>query len=118
MELKKTRKSLRMCVPGSEVGSAEHRHSRQGLLVVQRVARLEEGRVMANLQPVPLQFLPPVLLAVHNGTLLVVQADSWKAPDAPTAPEPDGLKFGSKHLAFTYMLQLVELMQVDVLQLW
>lgn len=80
------------------------------------MAWLKEGRVVASFQPVPLQLLPPILLALHHGA--AIWPDGWEAPETPASPEPDGLEIGGKHLGLADPLQLIDPMQVDVLQLW
>ena len=96
--------------------SPEDRASQVALLVVLGVARLEEGGVVAGLHAVPLQLVPPVLLAVDGHT--AAGGDGREAPEAPAASDVDGLEVGSVHLGPAYQLQTGEVVQVQVLELW
>ena len=90
------------------------------LLVVLGVARLEEGGVVAGLHAVPLQLVPPVLLAVdgHRSAVLAAAGGGGReAPEAPAASDVDGLEVGSVHLGPAYQLQTGEVVQVQVLEL-
>ena len=92
--------------------SPEDRASQVALLVVLGVARLEEGGVVAGLHAVPLQLVPPVLLAVHGHRAAAVRGR--EAPEAPAASDEDGLEVGSVHLGPAYQLQTGEEVQVQV----
>ena len=85
------------------------------LLVVLGVARLEEGGVVAGLHAVPLQLVPPVLLAVDGHT--AAGGDGREAPEAPAASDVDGLEVGSVHLGPAYQPQTGEVVQVQVLEI-
>lgn len=77
--------------------------------------------VAACLQPIPLQLVPPVLLAVHHRRQLITSTttvNGWQPPEAPAAPELDGLQRRSQHIGFTYMLQHGEIMEMDVSEAW
>jgi len=120
----------------SEAGSSpENGGPQQSLLVVrgvvrreegwvvtdgQPVARREEGWVVTDVQPVPLEVVPPVLLAVHGDTASIstVGVGGREAPQAPAAPETDILELGGKHFGLAYLLQAGEIVQVQVLQPW
>lgn len=82
------------------------------------MTRLEEGRVVASIFPVPLQLRPPVLLAVHSWAAVWAVGGGREALEAPASPHPDGLELGCKHPGGAYLMQLGELVQVYVLQLW
>ena len=69
--------------------------------------------MVVRLPPIPLPVIPPLLLAVQTRQLLVVSADSRKAPEAPTAPDLDGLQVGRGYSAPTDVLQAGELVQVN-----
>ena len=100
--------------------SPEDRASQVALLVVLGVARLEEGGVVAGLHAVPLQLVPPVLLAVdgHRSAVLAAAGGGGReAPEAPAASDVDGLEVGSVHLGLAYQLQTGEVMQVQVLEI-
>ena len=123
------RKLAYLCVPGGALtgvastssgrrGSPENRASEQGLLIVLGVAQLEEGGMMASLLSIPLQLLPPVLLAVNNRAAVRAVCGGWDALEGPSSPHPDGLELGSEHLDLAYLMKLGELMQVYVLQVW
>ena len=131
---------MHLHIPGkdywtSEAGSPENGGPQQSLLVVrgvvrreegwvvtdgQPVARREEGWVVTDVQPVPLEVVPPVLLAVHGDTASIstVGVGGREAPQAPAAPETDILELGGKHFGLAYLLQAGEIVQVQVLQPW
>ena len=102
----------------SEAGSSPE--NEESLLVVRGVARREEGWVVTDVQPVPLELVPPVLLAVHGDTASIstVGVGGREAPQAPAAPETDSLELGGKHFGLAYLLQAGEIVQVQVLQPW
>ena len=104
----------------SEAGSPENGGPQQSLLVVRGVAWREEGWVVTDFQPVPLELVPPVLLAVHGDTASIstVGVGGREAPQAPAAPETDSLELGGKHFGLAYLLQAGEIVQVQVLQPW
>lgn len=100
--------------------SAENGGSQQSLLVACGVARREEGWVVTDVQPVPLEVVPPVLLAVHRdkASISTSVVSGREAPQAPAAPESDSLQLRGKHFGLAYLLQAGEIMQVEVLQPW
>ena len=105
----------------SEAGSSpENGGPQQSLLVVRGVARSEEGGVVTDVQSIPLEVVPPVLLAVHGDTASISTAavSGREAPQAPAAPETDSLELGGKHFGLAYLLQAGEIVQVQVLQPW
>ena len=105
----------------SEAGSSpENGGPQQSLLVVRGVARREEGGVVTDVQSIPLEVVPPVLLAVHGDTASIstVGVGGREAPQAPAAPETDILELGGKHFGLAYLLQAGEIVQVQVLQPW
>lgn len=101
-------------------GSPENRGSQLWLLVVLRVARRKERGVVPDVQPIPLQLLPPVLLAVDGDktSILTVAGSGWEAPQAPAAPETDSLELGSEYFSLANLLQAEQIMQAQVLELW
>jgi len=105
----------------SEAGSSpENGGPQQSLLVVRGVARSEEGGVVTDVQSIPLEVVPPVLLAVHGDTASIstVGVGGREAPQAPAAPETDILELGGKHFGLAYLLQAGEIVQVHVLEPW
>ena len=116
---------MHLHIPGkdywtSEAGSPENGGPQQSLLVVRGVARSEEGGVVTDVQSIPLEVVPPVLLAVHGDTASIstVGVGGREAPQAPAAPETDILELGGKHFGLAYLLQAGEIVQVQVLQPW
>ena len=93
-----------------EDGAPEH-----GLLVVPRVGRrvLQAGLHIG----VPLQAIPPFLLAVALHHILA--CNIRQALEVPAAPDLDGREIGRIRMAANIAdaLQLGELVQVDVLQI-
>ena len=116
---------MHLHIPGkdywtSEAGSPENGGPQQSLLVVRGVARSEEGGVVTDVQSIPLEVVPPVLLAVHGdkGSMSTAAVSGREAPQAPAAPETDSLELGGKHFGLAYLLQAGEIVQVQVLQPW
>jgi len=72
--------------------SSEHGALEQGLLVVLRVDRRVQGRVVIGAQPVSVQHVPPFLLAIALHLLASVAADGRQALEAPAAPDFDSLE--------------------------
>ena len=72
------------------------------------------------MQPIPLQIIPPVLLAVHNDTrsIMGTAAGGWKTLQAPATLETDCLKLGSKHFGLAYLPKAGEMIQIQVLEPW
>ncbi|CAL5067805.1 unnamed protein product [Urochloa decumbens] len=78
--------------------------------------RLEEVRVVAGGQPVPLQRVPHVLVRLNGRPLHAwLTASQGRQPaQAKASPDPDGLDRGRDHLHLTHdLLQLRQVVQVD-----
>ena len=103
----------------TSASSPENRAPQVTPLVVLGMARLEEGGVVARLHPVPLQLVPPIPLAVHSHKATIfaaATASGREMPQAPASSDIDGLELGSKHLGLAYLLQTLELIQVQALE--
>jgi hypothetical protein len=72
-----------------------------GLPVVAWVPGVEEGRVVIGLQPIPLEAVPPVLLAHHRGWLREAAPDSRHAPEGRAARDNESLEHRCRHHAPT-----------------
>jgi hypothetical protein len=73
------------------------------------MARREEGGVVADIQTIPLQIIPPLLLTVHNNRVFI-SVSRRETLQAPAASKTDCLQLGSKHFGPAYLSQAAEMM--------
>ena len=75
---------------------------------------------MAEIEPIPLQTIPPVFLAVHDDTetIVLTAVGGRETLQAPAAPETDCLELRSKYFCLAYLSQAGEMIQIQVLEHW